>query len=99
MAEILVTSATVKSKAQELQNLTEQFKAKVGELENQEASLNNMWQGQANDAFHNAFQRDKAQMTNFASLMMQYVQTLYNIASEYEKAEAMNTNTGNNRTY
>lgn len=99
MAEILVTSATVRSKAQELQNLNEQFKAKVSELENQEANLNNMWQGQANDAFHNAFQRDKTQMTNFANLIMQYVSTLLNIASEYEKAETMNTSTGNMRTY
>ena len=99
MAEILVTSSTVRSKAEELRNLNEQFKARVGDLENQEASLNSMWEGEANDAFHNAFQRDKAQMDNFYNLISQYIQTLLNIAAEYEKAETMNTNTGNTRTY
>lgn len=99
MAEILVTAATVRSKAAELQNLNEQFKGKVSELENQEASLNSMWEGEANTAFHNAFMRDKSQMTNFYNLINQYIQTLFNIAAEYEKAEAINTNTGNTRTY
>lgn len=99
MAEILVTAATVKSKAAELQNLNEQFKTKVSDLENQEANLNSMWEGEANTAFHNAFLRDKSQMTNFYNLINQYIQTLFNIAAEYEKVEAINTNTGNARTY
>lgn len=99
MAEILVTAATIRNKAQELENLNEQFKARVAELENQEASLNSMWEGDANTAFHNAFQRDKSQMTNFYNLIIQYVQTLENIAAEYERAEALNTETGNTRAY
>lgn len=99
MAEILVTASSVKSKAEELKNQNEQFKARVGDLENQEANLNSMWEGEANEAFHNAFQKDKAQMDNFYNLINQYIQTLLNIAAEYERAEAMNTNTGNTRTY
>lgn len=99
MAEILVTSSTVRSKAEELKNLNEQFKARVGDLENQEANLNSMWEGEANDAFHGAFQKDKAQMDNFYNLIAQYIQTLLNIAAEYERAEAMNAETGSIRTY
>lgn len=99
MAEILVTAATVRSRAAELQNLNEQFKTKVSDLENQEANLNSMWEGEANTAFHNAFLRDKSQMANFYNLINQYIQTLFNIAAEYEKVEAINTNTGNTRTY
>ena len=99
MAEILVTSSQVRKTAEELQTLNGQFQARVTDLENQEANLSSMWEGEANTAFHNAFQKDKGQMDNFYNLISQYIQTLLNIAAEYEKAETMNTNTGNTRTY
>lgn len=99
MAEILVTSSQLRHTADELNNLNGQFKARVADLENQESQLNSMWDGDANTAFHNAFVRDKEQMNNFSTLIAQYVQTLSNIAAEYDKAEAVNTNIGNVRTY
>lgn len=99
MAEILVTAAQVKAKAEELRTMNEQFKSMVSELESQEMDLNSMWEGQANDAFHNAFMRDKSQMENFHSVMTMYISTLEQIAAEYEKAEAQNTMIGNTRSY
>ncbi len=99
MPEILVTAAQVKAKAEELRTMNEQFKSMVSELESQEVDLNSMWEGQANDAFHNAFMRDKSQMENFHSVMTMYISTLEQIAAEYEKAEAQNMMIGNTRSY
>ena len=58
-----------------------------------------MWEGEANDAFHNAFTRDKVQMDNFYNAIQQYAAVLDNIAAKYEAAEATNTNTATTRTY
>ena len=99
MPEILVTAAQVKAKVEELRTMNEQFKSMVSELESQEVDLNSMWEGQANDAFHNAFMRDKSQMENFHSVMTMYISTLEQIAAEYEKAEAQNMMIGNTRSY
>ena len=99
MPEILVTAAQVKAKAEELRTMNEQFKSMVSELESQEVDLNSMWEGQANDAFHNAFMRDKSQMENSHSVMTMYISTLEQIAAEYEKAEAQNMMIGNTRSY
>lgn len=99
MAEILVTSATLRAKAEELRNANEQFKGKVSNLESKEANLGTMWEGEAKNAFHLAFNKDKVQMDNFYTLMTQYINALLDIAAEYDKAEALNVNTGNTRTY
>lgn len=47
-----------------------------------------MWDGQANDAFHAAFNNDKEYMTQFYNLINRYCEALDNIAAEYERAEA-----------
>lgn len=99
MAEILVTAASVRAKAEELRAMCEQFKSNVADLEAQESNLNSMWDGAANDAFHNAFTRDKMQFDTFYNEMIKYAATLEQIACEYEKAEANNVNIGNTRTY
>ena len=65
MALIRVTANEIKAKASGLRDLNNQFKTQVTNLENYEQSLASMWEGQAKDAFHNAFNNDKAQMDNF----------------------------------
>ena len=65
MAIIRVTAAQLKTGAEELRNLNQQFKAAVSDLESTEGSLNSMWEGEARNAFHQAFTNDKTQMDNF----------------------------------
>lgn len=99
MAEILVTAATVRNKANELSNLNGQLKSKVSDLVGKEENLNGMWDGEANDAFHKAFGDDVQQMQNFTAEIERYVDALLNIATEYENAERMNTAIGTERKY
>lgn len=99
MAEILVTASVIESQANELESMNNQFKSQVGNLESQEASLNGMWEGEANEAFHRAFINDKTQMDNFYNLMNQYINALRNIASKYRNAENVNTGIANARKY
>ena len=99
MAMIMVTASQLKNAANELRALNGQFKTQTGTLESLEASLRTSWQGQANDAFHNAFMNDKAQLENFYETIEKYCQAIETIAQKYEQAEAMNSNTASTRTY
>lgn len=99
MAEIIVTSATLRSKAEELNQLNEQFKNAVTSLTEEENTLRTQFEGEASDAFHAAFQKDTVQMQNFYNAIVQYVQKLTEIAAAYEKAEQANVSTATTRNY
>jgi len=99
MPKINVAPQELISKANQLQQLNQRFFASVHQLESLEGALNRMWDGEANDSFHRAFQSDKVQMTNFYNAIQQYVQKLKEIAARYQQAEAINTDTAKTRTY
>lgn len=99
MGLIQVTSATLKSKAEELGMLNESFKTAVSDLESVEGTLSSQWEGEANEAFHNAFTNDKKQMDAFYDAIKIYKEKLLEVAQNYEKAEQMNTETASSRTY
>ncbi len=99
MAELIVTAAQLRSKAQELQQLNQTFKAKVDSLEETETALGGMWEGDAKEAFHKAFNSDKIQMTNFYNAIAQYVSVMEQIAAKYEQAESQNVQTASARNY
>lgn len=99
MAEIKVTSAEVRKKADELKTLNGQFRSKVADMETCELNLTSMWEGDAKQAFHTAFGNDKAQWDQFYQLIEQYVVALNNIATEYDNKETMNVNIATQRNY
>lgn len=99
MALIQVTAAELRTKAGELRDLNAQFKNQVSNLESDEQQLASMWEGEAKNAFHNAFNNDKTQMDNFYNLIEQYCVTLENIATKYENAENQNVEIASSRTY
>lgn len=99
MGEIQVTSATLRSKAEELNQMNEQFKNAVNSLTDEEGVLRGQFEGEASDAFHAAFSKDTVQMGNFYTQIAQYVQKLIQIAEAYEKAEAANVATATERKY
>ena len=99
MGVIRVTAAELKARAEELLSLNRTLKTNIDELEACEQNLGTMWEGQAKDAFHQAFNNDKIQMTNFCTLIEKYAATLQSIAAKYERAEATNTNTASERKY
>lgn len=99
MSEIQVTSATLRSKADELSQKNEQFKTAVTALTEEESGLRSSYEGESSDAFHAAFTKDITQMNNFYNAIAQYVQKLYTIAETYEKAEQANVATATTRNY
>ncbi len=99
MGEIIVTSSTLRSKAEELNQLNEQFKSAVNSLTEEEGALRSQYEGDASDAFHTQFSNDTIQMNNFYNAIAQYVQKLIQIAEAYEKAEQANVATANARNY
>ena len=99
MAQTIVNSSTLKSKAQALKNLNNNLKTQITNLTTQESSLNGMWDGDANTAFHNAFQKDVTQMNNFYNAIEKYVTVLLEIANQYDNAEQSNQNIASTRKY
>lgn len=99
MGEIQVTSATLRSKAEELNQMNEQFKTAVTSLTEEETGLRASYEGESSDAFHAAFTKDITQMNNFYNAIAQYVQKLISIAETYEKAEQANVATATTRNY
>lgn len=96
---IQVSTSTLTNKASQLKSLNSKLKTQIESLKTAEASLNQMWDGEANDAFHKVFNDDVNQMNNFYKEMEKYVQSLEQIAKEYEKAEKANMSKATTRKY
>ena len=99
MAQITLTMSQLKTQAEQLESLNEQFKSQVAELEALEQQLGTMWEGEAHTAFHNAFSSDKVQMDNFYNTIRVYVQALLANADKYSQAEIASYNLAAERTY
>ena len=98
MALIRVTASQVRSTAEQLRTFNQNFNNQVNNLVSAEGNLNSMWDGQANDAFHAAFESDKNYMTEFYNLINRHCEALDNIAVEYERAEAKAAEIASKRT-
>lgn len=99
MADFTVSVQDLKAKVDSLRQLNSQFKSQVEELSGTESSLNGMWEGEARETFHNAFQSDRTQMDNFYNAVEVYAQRLETIAARYAQAESTNVDIANERTY
>ena len=96
---INVTASQLIAQAETLESLNTNFKQSVENLDATENALRGMWEGEANNAFHTAFQNDKTKMNNFYNAIEVYVMRLREIAARYQQAEATNTEIATNRTY
>jgi len=90
---MMVSSAQLRARAEEIANLNEQFKTQVAALEDKELALRAMYEGDAANAFHAAFQRNKIQMDNFFNCIARYAFVMTEIASRIELAEQQNQST------
>lgn len=98
MAEIKVTTGELKNKASELRQLNGQFRKAVEDMTSNEQQLMGMWDGEAKEAFHNAYNSDRAQMDVFYDTIEKYCQVLETNAARYEAAEQKNVNIASSRT-
>ena len=99
MAFFQVTAAELRKKAEQLKGLNSRFRSGVDSLKTAEQGLKAMWEGEANDSFHNAFTRDKGQMDQFHQAIERYIEALLIIAAKYEEAENKNIATASTRNY
>lgn len=97
MAEIKVTPKELRNKAQELQNLNKQFRSEVEKMVGYRTQLDNMWEGEARQAFDKAFDTDKNKWDLFARNIDDYVQKMIEAAETYETAEQNNIQTASVR--
>ena len=93
MAEFTVTASELNTKAAELERLNNQLNQKIEALQQEEASLATMWEGDAKEAFSNSFKTDKAKMSLFHAEIQKYIAALRTIAAKYEVAERTNVAT------
>ena len=96
---ITVTTTTLTKKKGDLKSYNDKFKKQVSALREQEKALNSMWDGEANKAFHDAFEKDATQMDNFYNAIEKYVTNLDEIIKAYETAEKANVSTATKRKY
>lgn len=98
MAQFEVTTRELRKVASDLEANNQEFRNRISELQEAQQELAGKWEGEANVAFTNAFNNDKAQWDKFSSLIDRYLQTLQQIANEYEKKENMNVEIATKRS-
>ena len=99
MSSIMVNTSQLRSKAEELRSQNAHLKSQIQLLDETEQSLNAMWDGDANTAFHNAFQSDKSQFDNFYTAINRYIETLQLTAQRWDEVEQRNADTAISRKY
>ena len=87
-ATFRVSTAQLIQQAQELQTLNERFKAEVTAMTEKEEALSSMWEGEARNAFHNAYATDAEKFANFYNGIARFVEALTEVAQTYAKAES-----------
>ena len=99
MAFIYLEASSLSEKANELEALNEHLLIIIENLNDYEANLSSMWEGEAKEAFRTAYQRDAIQMKNFYNAIFLYVAQLRVIIERYRQREMLNTQTAATRTY
>ncbi len=99
MALIRVSAEELKARAEALNEANQGLKAKVQEFESSAQTLAGQWEGEARDAFVNAYTQDKTQMDNFITVIQDFYQKLIYMAQNYDAAERKNVDIATTRNY
>lgn len=99
MATLYLDLAQLTERANELETINEQFLTELAVLNDREAELAGMWEGEAKEAFRRAYASDAVQMKNFYNAISVYVQQLRIIIECYKRYEFVNRELATSRTY
>ncbi len=99
MAEFNVTVSQLTAKANELEQLNATFDGMIKTLQETEASVGSMWEGEAKAKFHEAFTSDMAQLRKFYDAIVVYVHALRQVIAKYAEAEGKNIEVATTRKY
>lgn len=95
MAEFIVTGQTVKAKADDFMRYSSDVRTKAEELTALIASLDEIWEGDAHDAFKAAYEKNKIALENYAVILQKYSSALQDISNDYDVSESKNTQLAN----
>ena len=99
MADIRLTGSQLRAKKDNLQQLNQNLMEIVSGLDDSVTALDACWEGEAKDAFREAYFRDRGQMDTFHTLVEQYTQRMEEISLKYEEAERRSAALAGERTY
>ncbi|MBO5522327.1 MAG: WXG100 family type VII secretion target [Roseburia sp.] len=98
-AEIKVTTATLKTKQNELKTLNQKFSKQLEKMDSSEKELTSMWEGDASKSFDKSYVTDTKKMQQLHAAVEQYCEALTTIIKQYEKSESKNVSIATKRTY
>lgn len=84
---ILLTPETMISQANQIRSYTQQHKEAMRELGNLVVSLDEVWQGNAQDEFVAEFQQAKPIFDKFQSALMEFSDRMEHVARKMEAAD------------
>ena len=85
-----IDSRQLRGKKDELIGLLRRFSQEKETLCAKETALRAMWEGAANEKFHDLFVKNAGQMDAFGEVVNQYTVVIDNIADRYDTAEQRN---------
>lgn len=99
MTTTYLDSAALTERVNELETINESFLSEIGVMNDTEATLSGLWEGEAKEAFSQAYRNDSIQMKNFYNAIRIYVQVLRIIISNYVQIERQNAECATARSY
>ena len=97
MSQLKVTSAKLRSAKSQLDNQNKQLESQIQTLQQVQKRLTSMWQGDANTAFDNVFNKDIQQFATFRNLIRDYGPVLERAAQTYDDKERKNVEIASKR--
>jgi len=91
MARFKVTPTVLRTKASDLETLSNRFNNEVGKLREANTALGTKWEGDSRNKFNEEFLKDAEKFELFRNGVNAFVQQLRNAADEYDKTENINT--------
>ena len=96
MAVIQVTPETLRSKAGSVRSYRTQHDETMAKLKNLIYGLNEIWKGDAQNAFISKYESMQSKFTNFSELLEGYAKLMDTAANELESTDQSLKNTMNN---
>jgi len=87
MAETRVTTAELRSSADQLQGFANSFQSQFEELFQRGIELDTTWDGDANDKFNEQTKSDKPKFEDMYKAITEYIKALRDTADIYDKGE------------
>ncbi len=96
MALIQVTPETLRSKASDVRSYKSQHDEVMAKVKNLVYALNEVWKGEAQDAFLTKFESMQPTFTNFSEMLEGYAKLMDTAANELETTDQALKSTMNN---